>query len=98
MKLVKKYNAHINVEIATSISSVKYLYKYVYKGGVTLSLFCPLKRLGKTICRSFVASEPPVCVMQIKPVGIGKMPLALPECRWHWQNAVGILNTKMPTG
>jgi hypothetical protein len=31
--LSAKYNAHINVEIATSISSVKYLYKYVYKGG-----------------------------------------------------------------
>jgi hypothetical protein len=31
--LSSKYNAHINVEIATSITSVKYLYKYVYKGG-----------------------------------------------------------------
>lgn len=31
--LSAKYNAHINVEIATSITSVKYLYKYVYKGG-----------------------------------------------------------------
>jgi len=31
--LTAKYNAHINVEIATSITSVKYLYKYVYKGG-----------------------------------------------------------------
>jgi hypothetical protein len=30
--LLKKYNCHINVEICTSISSVKYLYKYVYKG------------------------------------------------------------------
>lgn len=30
--LVTKYNAHINVEICTSVSSVKYLYKYVYKG------------------------------------------------------------------
>jgi len=31
--LSAKYGAHINVEIATSITSVKYLYKYVYKGG-----------------------------------------------------------------
>jgi hypothetical protein len=31
--LSAKYDAHINVEIATSITSVKYLYKYVYKGG-----------------------------------------------------------------
>ena len=30
--LLTKYNCHINVEIATSITAVKYLFKYVYKG------------------------------------------------------------------
>ncbi|XP_073513989.1 uncharacterized protein [Phyllobates terribilis] len=30
--LLKKYNYHINVEICASIQSVKYLFKYVYKG------------------------------------------------------------------
>jgi len=30
--LLQKYNCHINVEIATSITAVKYLFKYVYKG------------------------------------------------------------------
>ena len=30
--LTKNYNAHINVEICTSIKCCKYLYKYVYKG------------------------------------------------------------------
>ena len=30
--LSTKYNCHINVEIASSITAVKYLFKYVYKG------------------------------------------------------------------
>ncbi|GBM34975.1 hypothetical protein AVEN_240342-1 [Araneus ventricosus] len=30
--LLKKINAHINVEVCASVKSVKYLYKYVYKG------------------------------------------------------------------
>ncbi len=30
--LLLKYNAHINVEICSTVSAVKYLYKYVYKG------------------------------------------------------------------
>ena len=30
--LLLKYNAHINVEICTTVSVVKYLYKYGYKG------------------------------------------------------------------
>ncbi len=32
LHLVTKYHLHINVEICSSISTVKYLYKYVYKG------------------------------------------------------------------
>lgn len=36
--LTAKYNAHINVEICSSIKSVKYLYKYVYKGHDCASL------------------------------------------------------------
>ncbi|KAK4511760.1 uncharacterized protein ATC70_007304 [Mucor velutinosus] len=30
--LVAKYNAHINMEICSQVNSVKYIYKYVYKG------------------------------------------------------------------
>ena len=30
--LVKKYKAHINVHVCTSIRAVKYLYKYIHKG------------------------------------------------------------------
>jgi hypothetical protein len=32
LHLATKYHAHINVEICSSISTVRYLYKYVYKG------------------------------------------------------------------
>ena len=30
--LTKKYGCHLNIEVVTSIKSVKYLYKYSYKG------------------------------------------------------------------
>lgn len=30
--LSQKYNAHINVEICSTVKAVKYIYKYVYKG------------------------------------------------------------------
>ena len=38
--LCTKYDAHINVEICTSVTAVKYLFKYVYKGsdGATMSV------------------------------------------------------------
>ncbi len=32
LHLTNKYHAHINVEICSSISTIKYMYKYVYKG------------------------------------------------------------------
>jgi hypothetical protein len=31
--LSKHYNAHVTVEICSSVSAFKYLFKYVYKGG-----------------------------------------------------------------
>ena len=36
--LLKKYDAHINVEICSSVKSVSYLYKYIYKGPAAANL------------------------------------------------------------
>lgn len=30
--LAAKYNSHINVEIANSVATVKYIHKYIFKG------------------------------------------------------------------
>ena len=38
--LLKKYDTHINVEIATSVKSFKYIFKYVYKEVTELKLKC----------------------------------------------------------
>jgi Helitron helicase-like domain at N-terminus len=38
--LLLKYNCHINVEICSSVTAVKYLYKYVYKGTMWCRLNC----------------------------------------------------------
>jgi hypothetical protein len=32
-RLTEKYDCHINVEVCSNISAIKYLYKYLYKGG-----------------------------------------------------------------
>ncbi|KAK0401771.1 hypothetical protein QR680_015960 [Steinernema hermaphroditum] len=37
--LMTKYNAHINVEICTSVRCVKYLFKYIYKGHDKANVF-----------------------------------------------------------
>jgi len=37
--LVTKYNAHINVEICSSILAIKYLYMYIYKGHDRATIF-----------------------------------------------------------
>ncbi len=49
IKLVEKYNAHINVEICNSMLAVKYLYIYVYKGHdrATVSFSQSINRAGQ---------------------------------------------------
>ncbi|CAH9124107.1 unnamed protein product [Cuscuta epithymum] len=37
-QLLRKYDCHINVEVCASVKSVKYIYKYVYKGHDRISM------------------------------------------------------------
>ena len=47
--LLMRYNCHINVEICCSIKSVKYLYKYIYKGHDRASFSIEPKDNGKKV-------------------------------------------------
>ena len=49
--LSKKYNAHINVQICSSIQSCKYLYKYIYKGPDMASVGINIGEKGDEIKR-----------------------------------------------
>ena len=42
--LLRKYKAHINVEVCSSILAIKYLYKYIYKGHDKVSYAFKLKK------------------------------------------------------
>jgi hypothetical protein len=67
--LLLKYNCHINVEVCSSIRSVKYLYKYVYNG----SRSCQCFDSGRD--RHFHRLPLPVCtrgVLAIVPVRDGR--------------------------
>lgn len=39
----KNHNAHINGEIASTVKALKYLYKYVYKGGDSIREKCSIQ-------------------------------------------------------
>ena len=63
--LLMKYNAHINVEICSSIVSCKYLYKYVYKGPDMASLGLEVAEKGdeiKEICQLLLHYSLRVCM------------------------------------
>ncbi|GBN37344.1 hypothetical protein AVEN_133031-1 [Araneus ventricosus] len=55
--LLKKFNAHINVEVCASVKSVKYLYKYVYKGHATASVKIQKGALDHDEILSFVEAD-----------------------------------------
>lgn len=45
--LIMKYQCHINLEVCGAMSSVKYLYKYVYKGTTRASVVITVQKDGK---------------------------------------------------
>ncbi|XP_076029785.1 uncharacterized protein LOC143018310 [Oratosquilla oratoria] len=47
--LYKKYNCHINYEICTSIASMKYIFKYVYKGYDSIHVAIAENQMGQEI-------------------------------------------------
>src|SRR5581483_4099333 len=57
--LCQKYNCHINVEICSSIKSIKYLYKYIYKGQdrVLISIVNPQDEIKKYINARYVSAS-----------------------------------------
>lgn len=50
--LLLLFNSHINVEIVSSIRSVKYLYKYIYKGHDAASII-----IGENINKTIIYDE-----------------------------------------
>jgi len=50
--LLLSFNSHINVEIVSSIKSVKYLYKYIYKGHDTASII-----IGENVNKTIIHDE-----------------------------------------
>ncbi len=56
--LTRKFNAHINVEVSASIISVKYLFKYVYKGQdhVTVQVDGPTNEIKQYIDARYLSA------------------------------------------
>ena len=70
--LSQKYNCHINVEICSSIKSVKYLYKYIYKGEdrVLISLENEKNEIKKFVNARYVS--PPEGIWRLFNFGLQK--------------------------
>ncbi len=67
--LTMQYQCHINVEVCSSITAVKYLYKYVYKGHAVLWQWCS-RKLG--LCRLQRLRR-----LQVGPMGTMCLPLGM---------------------
>ncbi|XP_058122371.1 uncharacterized protein LOC131285143 [Anopheles ziemanni] len=82
--LSHKYNCHINVEVCATISSVKYLYKYVYKGHdrVAVSTTEPVDEIQQYVDARYISASQAVSTIfgfevQAKTVTVVQLPIHL---------------------
>jgi len=92
--LLKKYNAHINVEVCTTVNAIKYIHKYIYKGSdlTTVSIeddydeinmHIQMRYLGPTQAAwqifGFPVHEKKPAIEVLSVHEPGKQPIAWPE-------------------
>ncbi|XP_050093817.1 uncharacterized protein LOC126576549 [Anopheles aquasalis] len=82
--LSHKYDSHINVEVCATVSSVKYLYKYVYKGHdrVAFSTHEPVDEIQRYVDARYISASQAVSTifgfeMQAKTVTVVQLPIHL---------------------
>ncbi len=87
--LLLKYGCHINVEVCTSMSAIKYIYKYIYKGYDSARLSMITDAVRNDEVRNFIdcryISAPEACwrlfefSMHDRSHSIIRLPIHLPE-------------------
>nr|XP_040233466.2 uncharacterized protein LOC120956157 [Anopheles coluzzii] len=89
--LCHKYDCHINVEVCSSVASIKYLYKYVYKGHdrVVISPSTSLNEIQEYIDARYISASQAMTIifgfeMQAKTVTVVVLPI-------HLENQQGIV-------
>ncbi|XP_052901350.1 uncharacterized protein LOC128307508 [Anopheles moucheti] len=96
--LCHKYDCHINVEVCSSVASVKYLYKYVYKGHdrVAVSAAESLDEIQQYLDARYISASQAMSTifgfeMQAKTVTVVQLPIHLE----HQQSVVYRANDNM---
>lgn len=106
--LSKKYAAHVNVEICSTVSSVKYLYKYVYKGHDCAAMHLrqnndnnlQTDELGKFINCRYVSPPEAMWRLHERPLyrkshTIQRLPIHLPDEQMIYFQAEDVLNVDL---
>lgn len=87
--LLQKYDAHINVEVCTSMRAVKYIYKYIYKGFDCANMIlsageAPDNEIANYIDARYVSAPEAMwrllqCKMHDKSHAVIRLPVHLPN-------------------